>query len=50
MARALRDILGNLEPSIDIYPTNSAPWSAMHRTVNVSLPICGGGCRRRWNA
>jgi hypothetical protein len=43
LSKAFRDILGNLEPSIDIYPNRPVPWFAMRlrecgnwRTCNIS--------------
>ena len=46
-SRAMRDVLGNLEPSIDIYPNYPPPWSAMPRTARGNSPSSNGACRRR---
>lgn len=42
--RAMRDIMGNLEPSLDVYPNMPG---AVVRNASASLPSCFGACLRR---
>ncbi|CDX16428.1 conserved hypothetical protein [Mesorhizobium sp. ORS 3324] len=45
--RALRDILGNLEPSLDVYPNMPGPVVRNAPDGQRDLPGCFGVCRRR---
>lgn len=46
-SRAMRDVLGNLEPTIDIYPNYLAPSCATPRTVLENSRGSNGECRHR---